>query len=283
MNNQPNSERVLELEDVTFRRESQEIISGVSLSVGVGEHWALLGANGAGKSTLMGLCGAVNHPSSGTVRVLGERLGRVELQALRRFIGHVNPRHNILSPLTIRQVVLTGLTGSNHLSARWKPTPEESNSADALLDEMGLIHKAAACWPTLSQGERGRTLIARALITAPKLLLLDEPCTGLDIAAREQLLETIDILTRTHPNMASVLVTHHLEELPATTSHALVIADGQTVAAGPAAKTISSENITAAFKHPIEVEYRHGRWAARVDRSFRSVLYKDSEMVAVPA
>jgi iron complex transport system ATP-binding protein len=283
MSNQPNSERVLELKDVSFRRGDKEIISGISLSVGVGEHWALLGANGAGKSTLMGLCGAVAHPSSGTVRVLGERLGRVELQALRRLIGHVNPRHNILSPLTIRQVVLTGLTGSNDLSARWKPTLAESASADALLDEMGLIHKAAASWPTLSQGERGRTLIARALISAPRLLLLDEPCTGLDIAAREQLLETIDILTRTHPEMASVLVTHHLEELPATTSHALVIADGQTIAAGPAARTISSENITAAFKHPIEVEYRHGRWGARVDRSFPSALLRKSAMAAVPA
>jgi iron complex transport system ATP-binding protein len=264
---------------VTFRRGDKEIIGGVSLSVRAGEHWALLGANGAGKSTLMGLCGAVNHPSSGTVRVLGERLGRVELQALRRSIGHVNPRHQILSPLTIQQVVLTGLTGSNDLPARWKPSPAEVARADALLEELGLAGKAASRWPTLSQGERGRALIARALISDPKLLLLDEPCTGLDVAAREQLLETIAILTHTHPQMASVLVTHHLEELPATTSHALLIADGRAVAAGPAAETITTENITAAFRHPIEVEHRHRRWSARVDRSLRSVLYKE----AVPA
>jgi iron complex transport system ATP-binding protein len=279
MNHQPNREPVLELEDVTFRRGDREIISGVSLCVREGEHWALLGANGAGKSTLMGLCGAVTHPSSGSVRVLGELLGRVELQALRRSIGHVNPRHQILSALTIRQVVLTGLTGSNELPARWEPTPAQLARAADLLEDLGLAGKAASRWPTLSQGERGRALIARALISSPRLLLLDEPCTGLDVAAREQLLETIDILTHTHPQMASVLVTHHLEELPTTTSHALLIADGRTVAAGPAAETITSGNITAAFRHPIEVEHRHRRWSARVDRPLRAVLFGE----AVPA
>jgi iron complex transport system ATP-binding protein len=276
-------ELVLELDNITFRREDKEIIGGVSVSVGAGEHWALLGANGAGKSTLMGLCGAITHPSSGTVHVLGQRLGRVELKALRRSIGHVNPRHQILSPLTIRQVVLTGLTGSNELPARWEPTPAEFTRVDELLEELGLAEKATSRWPTLSQGERGRVLIARALISSPKLLLLDEPCTGLDVAAREQLLETIDVLSYTHPEMASVLVTHHLEELPVTTSHALLIADGQTVAAGPAAEIITSENITAAFRHPIEVEYRHRRWSARVDRTDRSEVYLEAETAAIPA
>lgn len=267
MHRQPGPETVLELEKVTFRRENRDLIRGVSLSVRAGEHWALLGANGAGKSTLMGLCGAITHPSSGTVRVLGERLGRVELQALRRSIGHVNPRHNILSPLTIRQVVLTGLTGSNELPARWEPSPDEAARADALLEEMNLDAKAASRWPTLSQGERGRALIARALISTPALLLLDEPCTGLDVAAREQLLESIETLSRAHPQMASVLVTHHLEELPVTTSHALIISDGQSVAAGEAADVITTENISAAFRHPIEVEHRYGRWQARVNRA----------------
>ncbi|MBT2515621.1 ABC transporter ATP-binding protein [Arthrobacter sp. ISL-30] len=283
MNYQPKVERVLELEDVTFRRGDRDIISRISLSVGAGEHWALLGANGAGKSTLMALCGAIAHPSSGTVRVLGERLGRVELQALRRAIGHVNPRHEALSSLTIRQVVLTGLTGSNHLPQRWEPTTAHSARADTLLEEMGLVNKAASRWTNLSQGERGRALIARALISSPKLLLLDEPCTGLDVAAREQLLETIDILTRTHPEMASILVTHHLEELPTTTSHALLIADGEAVAAGPAAEIITTENITAAFRHPIQVEHRHRRWSARVGRRLELATFADQEMEMVSA
>lgn len=285
MTNQPNREKVLELDDVTFRRGERFIIRGISLSVSAGEQWALLGANGAGKSTLMGLCGAMSHPSSGTVRVLGERLGRVELQALRRSIGHVNPRHQVLSPLTIHQVVLTGLTGSNELPQRWNPTPEELNRADSLIEDLGLTGKAGYRWPNLSQGERGRVLIARALISSPKLLLLDEPCTGLDVAAREQLLEAIDSLGSSHPKMASVLVTHHLEELPTTTSHALIIADGAAVAAGPAAKVITTENISTAFRHPIEVEHRYGRWSARVDRrpGLPALAAKDENMVLAAA
>jgi iron complex transport system ATP-binding protein len=118
---------------------------------------------------------------------------------------------------------------------RWTPSAEERDRADAMIAAVGLSHKAEDVWPTLSQGERGRTLIARALISEPRLLLLDEPTTGLDVAAREQLLETIDSLDETHPEVASILVTHHLEELPTTTTHALLIAEGRTVATTRAA------------------------------------------------
>ncbi|MEV6427823.1 ATP-binding cassette domain-containing protein [Nocardia sp. NPDC051463] len=254
---------VLELADVTFRREGKQIIDGISLTVHAGEHWALLGPNGAGKSTLLGFCGAVTFPTSGTVRVLGEQLGRVELARLRHAIGHVNPRHPLQYPLTIRQVVLTGITATIDTPMRWTPTADELRRADAMIDTIGLKGKAEDTWPTLSQGERGRTLIARALIAQPRLLLLDEPSTGLDVAAREQLLETIDTLGDTHPEVASVLVTHHLEELPSTTTHALLIADGRTVAYGPAIATVTTDNVTAAFDHPVRVTYDHGRWTAR--------------------
>ncbi len=116
---------VVELKDVTFRRERTEILRGVTFTVREGEHWALLGPNGSGKSTVLGLCGAVTHPTSGTVHVLGRQLGRVELQALRRTIGHVNPRHPLRSPLTVREVVLTGITGSLEVPLRWQPGPGE--------------------------------------------------------------------------------------------------------------------------------------------------------------
>src|SRR5277367_2186606 len=186
------SSPVLELRDVTYRRDGKEIIRGVTFTVNRGERWAMLGPNGAGKSTILGFCGAVTHPTTGTVDVLGEQLGRVELQLLRRAIGHVNPRHPLRSPLTIREVVLSGITGTIELPLRWRPTDWEADSAEALIKALGLAGKADDRWPTLSQGERGRTLIARALICDPELLLLDEPATGLDLAAREQLLETID-------------------------------------------------------------------------------------------
>jgi iron complex transport system ATP-binding protein len=254
---------VLELRDVTYRRDASEIIRGVSLTVRAGEHWAMIGPNGAGKSTLLGFCGAVTHPTSGTVRVLGEQLGRVELQALRRAIGHVNPRHPLRSPLPVRDIVLTGLTGTIETAPRWRPTAEEAARADDLIESLGLGGKAASRWNVLSQGERGRVLIARALVCEPRLILLDEPSTGLDIAAREQLLESIDLLSETHPEVASVLVTHHLEELPSTTTHALLLADGRVVSAGPVAAALTSGHVSAAFSHPIDVRCDDGRWHAR--------------------
>ncbi|TGD90527.1 ATP-binding cassette domain-containing protein [Mycolicibacterium sp. CH28] len=254
---------VLEIADVTFRRDGKQIIDGISLTVNAGEHWALLGPNGAGKSTLLGFCAAVTFPTTGTVRVLGSQMGRTDLAVLRRAIGHVNPRHRLQYSLTVREVVLTGITATIDIPMRWAPSPAEADRADAMLAAVGMTRKADAVWPTLSQGERGRTLIARALVSEPELLLLDEPTTGLDVAAREQLLETIDSLDQTHPEVASILVTHHLEELPTTTTHALLIADGRTVASGPARETITTDHVTAAFSYPITVGYDHGRWTAR--------------------
>jgi iron complex transport system ATP-binding protein len=262
---------VLELRDVTYRRNGNEIIRGVSFTALAGERWAMLGPNGAGKSTLLAFCGAVTHPTSGTVRVLGEQLGRVELQELRRKIGHVNPRHPLRVPLPVTDIVLTGITGSIQLPLRWQPTAEESARADDLIDLLGLGARAQARWDVLSQGERGRVLIARALICEPRLLLLDEPSTGLDIAAREQLLETVDLLAQTHPDMGSVLVTHHLEELPSATTHALLIADGRVVAAGPALAALTSANVSEAFAHPIDVRHEDGRWGARAARRSRDL------------
>ncbi|WP_024794499.1 ABC transporter ATP-binding protein [Tomitella biformata] len=254
---------VLELSSVSFVREGRTVLDAVSLTVRAGERWAMLGSNGAGKTTVLGLCGAQSHPTTGTVRVLGEQLGRVDLQVLRRSIGHVNPRHPLRSPLTIREVVLTGLRGSVDLPPRWQPNPQEVARADELIADLGLEGKAELRWPTLSQGERGRALIARALIADPRLLLLDEPSTGLDVAAREILMETLDGLDTSHPDLASILVTHHLEELPSSTTHALLIAHGRVAASGAADEVITSREISDAFEHPIDVSRVAGRWSAR--------------------
>lgn len=254
---------VLELDDVTFRRDGKQIIDGISLTVQAGEHWALLGPNGAGKSTLLGFCAAVTFPTTGTVRVLGRQMGRTDLTVLRRSIGHVNPRHRLQYPLTVREVVLTGITATIDTAARWTPSLEQVRRAEELIDTVGLSARVDAVWPTLSQGERGRALIARALISDPQLLLLDEPTTGLDVAAREQLLETLDTLDDTHPDMASILVTHHLEELPTSTTHALLIADGRAVASGPALDAVTTDHVTTAFAHPVTVGHQDGRWTAR--------------------
>lgn len=260
------SSEVLRLDRVTFRRNGTEILHGIDLQVKRGEHWALLGPNGAGKSTILGFCGAQSHPTSGTVDVLGGRLGRVDLQELRRHIGHVNPRHPIRSDLTVADVVLTGFTGTIEKAMRWQPSTRERTRAAELIALVGLDDRIDAEWPTMSQGERGRSLIARALAPSPSLLLLDEPTTGLDVAAREQLLETIDDLSLNEPEVASVLVTHHLEELPESTTHAMVIAQGAVLAAGPIADVVTSEIVSDAFRHPIDVVHDEGRWSARARR-----------------
>jgi iron complex transport system ATP-binding protein len=254
---------VLQADGVRFVRDGRALLDDVSLTVREGEHWALLGANGAGKSTLLGLLGAYQHPTSGAVDVLGRRLGRVDVRDLRAHIGHVNPHHPLRSARTVREIVLTGLTGSIELVPHWKPEPEEVDRAEELIDLLGLDSHRDARWPTLSHGERGRTLIARALMPRPRLLLLDEPATGLDVAARERLLSSIDQLRRARPSLTTVLVTHHLEELPATTTHAILLRQGRVLASGAAGQVLTTELISACFDHPIAIERTGGRWTAR--------------------
>lgn len=257
---------VLQLDDVTFRRGETKILHGINLAIGQGEHWVLIGPNGAGKSTILSFASAQVFPTSGTVDILGQRMGRVELQALRRHIGHVNPRHPLRSNLSVREVVLTGLTGTIERPLRWEPAPDEIAKADDLIAEVGLSARADAGWKVLSQGERGRALVARSLIADPQLLLFDEPTTGLDVAAREQLLETIDSLSVTSPQLTTLLVTHHLEEIPESTSHAMLISHGRLTAAGEIAEVLTTDQVSAAFEHPIDVGFADGRFSARAIR-----------------
>ncbi|MFF1874917.1 ABC transporter ATP-binding protein [Kitasatospora herbaricolor] len=254
---------LLRTREVDVVRDGRHLLRGISLTVEPGEHWALLGANGAGKSTLLALLGAVSHPTRGEVDVLGRRLGRVDIRDLRAYLGHVNPRHPLRSPLTVREVVLTGLGNSIEPDLQKPPTAAEQARADQVMDTLGIAAMAEATWPTLSQGERGRTLIARALMPSPRLLLLDEPATGLDLTAREQLLDSLDLLRHQHPELASVLVTHHLEELPESTTHALLLRDGECVAAGKVDEVITTELISDCFAHPIRITRHEGRWTAR--------------------
>ncbi|WP_035800338.1 ABC transporter ATP-binding protein [Kitasatospora mediocidica] len=254
---------LLQTKDVDVVRDGRYLLRAVSLTIEPGEHWAVLGANGAGKSTLLSLLGAVSHPTRGEVHVLGRRLGSVDLRELRSYLGHVNPRHPLQSPLTVREIVLTGLTNSIEPPMRWLPTDAQLAHAQRLIDTLGITARADDPWTTLSQGERGRALIARALMPEPRLLLLDEPATGLDLTAREQLLASLDDLRRHHPDLASVLVTHHLEELPASTTHALLLRDGECVGIGPVDEIVTTDLVSACFDHPIRITREDGRWSAR--------------------
>ncbi|UCR90321.1 ABC transporter ATP-binding protein [Mycetocola spongiae] len=254
---------VLNIEEVSLIRGGRALLDRVSLRVNPGERWAVIGANGAGKSTLLSLCGAVVHPSRGEVSVLGRRLGRVDIRELRALIGHVNPRHPLHSRLRIEDVILTGLTGTVERMLRWEPSAGQRVRARELAALLGLESKLDATWDTLSQGERGRTLIARALVTEPALLLLDEPSTGLDVAARERLLATLDVLVEDNPLLATLLVTHHLEELPRSTTHALLVRDGIFTSAGPVQEVLTSERVSECFDYPIRIAQHNGRWVAQ--------------------
>ena len=252
---------------VVLRADAVDLVRGgrllpdqITVTIRAGEHWALLGPNGAGKSTLLRLLATYEHPTSGLADILGHRLGRVDVFTLRPLISLITPHHPVQPARTVREVVLTGVTGTTDLAAWWTPAAADQSRADALIEIMGLARLAACRWPILSQGERGRTLIARALMAQPRVLLLDEPAAGLDVPGREQLLAAINDLRGQYPELATVLVTHHLEELPASTSHALLLRDGRMLAAGPVSEVLTSELVSDCFDYPVTIARRAGRW-----------------------
>ncbi|GAB2824781.1 ABC transporter ATP-binding protein [Streptomyces daliensis] len=261
------STAVVALDGVGVRRftTGQVILDGIDWSVGPGEHWALLGANGAGKTTLLKLIGATMHPTEGTVSVLGHRLGRVDVRELRAHIGHVSTSQRVPQDASAHTVVLTGATGT--VQPLWKAYDDETRQrADELLTELDCKELAERPFGVCSGGQRARVLIARALMPDPSLLLLDEPFNALDLPSREDLIDALRRLAAERPTLATVTVTHHLEELPPTTSHALLLREGRTRARGPAEEVLTGEEMTACFGRPIEVTRQDGRWLARSGR-----------------
>ena len=237
------------------------LLDDISWSVAAGEHWALLGPNGAGKSTLLRLGAGLRHPSSGRVEILGQRLGRVDVRRLWALIGFVNPGHPTPAELSLDDVVLTGATGTVQPLREHYGPPERARAAE-LMSVMGIARLAGRAFGLCSHGERGRALIARALMPAPRLLLLDEPTAGLDMAGREDLLEALSALARSSPSLASVTVAHHLEDLPATTTHALLLHGGRATASGVVSDVITDEVISGGFGVAVHVVRTAGRWAA---------------------
>lgn len=255
-------EVVLAFEHVcVWTAEGAQLLVDVTWTVRSGEHWAVLGANGAGKSMLLSLAAARRHPSSGIVRILGRQLGRTMVFRLWEVIGVVDPTIRLPDELTASAAVLTGLTGS--LRPQFdRITPADEERAMHLLEQLGALDLADREMRTLSQGERQRTRIARALMTRPRILLLDEPATGLDLPAREALLTAISDLQTSDPELAVIVVAHHLEDLPSGISNALLIAHGEITAQGPASEVLASGPISDCFGMAIEVTERDGRWSA---------------------
>ena len=236
------------------------LLAGIDWTVMPGERWAVAGPNGAGKSTLLAVAGAALFPSEGTAEVLGRRLGAVDVRALRARVGHVDATGAgaFARGLTALEVVLTGVDGAIALR-RERIGAADRRRADALLARMGVAGLAGRPFRLLSRGERQRVLLARALANRPSLLLLDEPTEGLDLAGREAFLAAVAAACRADPALATVQVSHRIEDLAASTGHALLLRDGRPVAAGPAAETLAAEPLSRCFGLPVEVTRNGGR------------------------
>jgi iron complex transport system ATP-binding protein len=244
------------------------LLKGIDWAVEPGDHWVVLGPNGAGKTTLLNLAAAFSHPSAGTVEVLGETLGKVDMRTLRESIGTVEPglARRIQGRYTGFEVVLTGATGSIAL-LHDRISDEHRVRAERLMGEIGVEPLRERRFEDCSQGERQRLLLARSLMDEPDLLLLDEPTSGLDLPSRERLIASLDTMAEANLDLPTVLVTHHLEEIPATTTHALLLRDGAIVSAGPIGEVLTSGAVSTTFDIEVEVAHNTGRWAAMVVRS----------------
>ncbi|HYH32594.1 MAG TPA: ABC transporter ATP-binding protein [Pseudonocardia sp.] len=251
------------MDRVAVRRGTSALLRDIDWTVELDERWVVLGPNGAGKTTLLRLAAAELHPTSGTVHVLGEQLGRVNVFELRTRIGLTSGAFGLRVPNDelVRDVVVSAGYG---VLGRWREEYEaaDTDRADHLLAAMGVRQLGGREYGTLSEGERKRTLIARALMTDPELLLFDEPAAGLDLGGREDLVGRLAALAADPDAPASVLVTHHVEEIPVGYSHALLLREGGVVAAGLLDDVLTDENLSAAFGLPLTVQKRRGRYTA---------------------
>ncbi|MFT4305783.1 MAG: ABC transporter ATP-binding protein [Microbacterium sp.] len=257
---------VLELSDVVVRRNARDIVSHVDWQVSGDERWVVLGPNGAGKTTLLQLAATLEHPTSGTVVVLGERLGRTDVFDLRPRVGIASSAmaRRIPGDETVLDVVLTAALA---VLGRWHEQYDRIDERRALrvLAEWKLDHLADRLFGTLSDGEQKRVQIARAVMTDPELLLLDEPTASLDLGSREELLALLGQYALAPTTPAMVMVTHHVEEIPVGFTHVLLLRDGAVVAAGPIGETLTAEHLTATFGLPIVLTADGGRFAARAE------------------
>ena len=252
---------VLRLTGVGFDRDGRTILDDVNWQIDRGQRWVVIGSNGSGKTTLIRMAALYEHPSRGVVEVLGQRLGRCDVRSLRTRIAFVSAAFaDLLRPdLTALDVVVCAIHAS--LEPWWHQyTDDERAAARRRLESLGIGDFAMRSFGSLSSGERQRVLLARALMTDPELLLLDEPAAGLDLGGREQLLADLDRVGPTGPAM--VLVTHHVEEIPTSFTHIALMTSGRVSAQGTLRETLTSGAFSRCVGVEVEVERRGNRWTA---------------------
>ncbi len=256
--------QVLEFSDVVVRRNARNIVDRVDWAVTDDQRWVVLGPNGAGKTTVLQLAASLLHPTSGTVDILDERLGRTDVFELRPRIGFASSAmaRRVPAEETVLDVVLTAAYA---VLGRWREDYEDIDERRAMrvLAEWKLDGLADRTFGTLSDGEQKRVQIARAVMTDPELLLLDEPTASLDLGAREELLTLLGGYAQAPTTPAMIMVTHHVEEIPVGFTHVLLLREGRVVAAGPLTEALTAENLTTTFGLPITLTSVDGRYAAR--------------------
>ncbi|HZU80241.1 MAG TPA: ATP-binding cassette domain-containing protein [Acidimicrobiales bacterium] len=259
-------EPVIELRDVHVVRDGRPILRGIDWDVGADEHWAVLGPNGSGKTTLLRVAAMRLLPTRGQVRVLGHGYVGTDVRALRRRVAFVSGAvlRSFRSTITAHDIVLTGLHAA--LEPWWHTYGEDDHRrADTLLRDAGLAEVSDRTFDVLSEGERQRVLLARALMASPDLMLFDEPAAGLDLGALEQLVQRLGALVADETSPPVVLVTHHLEEIPPGITHAVLLRDGAVVASGPVDEVVTSAQVSACFGVDVVVTHLGGRITARAD------------------
>lgn len=260
----PDNHEVVDLQGITVIRDGRRLLSEVDWHVDRHERWVVLGPNGAGKTTLLQVASSYLGPTSGRVRLFGFEYGRVDVRELRRRVGYAGagPQELLEPRLRAIEIVVTGKYAS-FVDPRWNEYTERDWQYGA--NQLGRLNAHALAdrrFGTLSAGEKQRVLIARSLMADPELLLLDEATTGLDLGAREELLVSLTTLARDPAGPAMVLVTHHVEEIPAAFDRALLLASGGVVATGPIDQIITAERLSATFGVRLEVRRSGGRWSA---------------------
>jgi len=255
---------ILELSDISVRRGDRVILGPLNWQVLEGERWVILGPNGAGKTTLLQICSSLIHPTTGEINILGEKLGKVDVFELRTRIGLTSSAlvEQFPSDELVMDVVLTAAYA---MLGRWQEKYDlwDESRAMALLTALGVRELGERLFGSLSEGEKKRVQIARALMADPELLLLDEPASSLDLGGREDLLRRIESLSKDPLAPATVIVTHHIEEIPVGTTHALLLREGAVVAQGEVASVITDQNLTQAYGLAITVQTEGGRFFAR--------------------
>jgi iron complex transport system ATP-binding protein len=256
--------RVLELTDVSVVRDGNRILDSITWAVESDERWVVLGPNGAGKTTLLSIASASIHPSSGTARVLDDTLGKVDVFELRPRIGFASTAlaRRVPAGETVLDVVLTA---AYSVTGRWNEEYDDIDTRRArrVLAEWKLDHLEQRRFGSLSDGEQKRVQIARAVMTDPELLLLDEPAASLDLGAREELLQLLGGYAGSEFAPGIIMVTHHVEEIPRAFTHALLLKEGRIQASGPVDEVISDGDLSATFDMDITVERHDGRFTAR--------------------